>query len=87
MFSLGGKTALVTGAGSGIGQAIAVLFAQAGARVAVVDIDADAARETVRTIETAGGAAAAFRCDVAAHAEVEAAFTAVEARSVPWTSW
>lgn len=78
MFSLGGKTALVTGAGSGIGQSIARLFAQAGARVAVVDIDAEAARETVRSIETAGGAAAAFRCDVAVHAEVEATFTDVE---------
>jgi 2-keto-3-deoxy-L-fuconate dehydrogenase len=78
VFSLRGKTALVTGAGSGIGQAIAVLFAQAGARMAVVDIDGDAARETVRTIEAAGGAAAALRCDVAVHAEVDATFTEAE---------
>ena len=78
MFSLGDKTALVTGAGSGIGQAIARLFAQAGARVAVVDIDVDAARETVRAIQSAGGVAAAFRCDVAVQAEVEATFAEAE---------
>lgn len=78
MFSLGGKTALVTGGGSGIGQAISVLFARAGARVAVVDIDEGAARDTAGGIQAAGGVAAPFRCDVAERAEVEAAFTAAE---------
>ena len=42
--SLGGKTALVTGAGSGIGRAIALTLAQCGARVAIFDINASAAR-------------------------------------------
>ena len=54
------RVAIITGAGSGIGQASAVLFAREGASVAVADIDADAAADTVRTIETQGGRAAAY---------------------------
>lgn len=74
MFRLDGKTAAVTGAGSGIGQAIAVLFAAQGARVAVVDLQAAAAEETVGRIKAAGGSAAAFTCDVSNAAEVNATF-------------
>ena len=48
------RVAIVTGAGSGIGRATALLFAQEGARVGVVDLDADAARETAQQIEKAG---------------------------------
>ena len=73
---LRGRNALVTGAGMGIGRSSAVALAKAGARVAVVDIDEAAARETVRPIEAAGGTAIALVADVAVMAEVEAAVTA-----------
>jgi NAD(P)-dependent dehydrogenase (short-subunit alcohol dehydrogenase family) len=72
MFRLDDKTALVTGAGSGIGQAIAALFGSVGARVAVVDLDEKAARETVGIIEKAGGVALPLRCDVSKADEVKA---------------
>src|SRR5690348_8604542 len=61
---LADKVCLITGAGSGIGQASAVLFAQEGARVAVADIDLDAARSTVEQITRSGGEAAAEQVDV-----------------------
>lgn len=58
-----GKTALVTGAGNGIGQASARAFAERGARVVVSDIDRDAAEATVASIRDAGGEAVAIGCD------------------------
>ncbi len=54
---LTGTATLVTGAGSGIGAAIALLLATSGARVAVNDLDADRAQETVDAISTVGGEA------------------------------
>lgn len=65
MFSLSSKQALVTGAGSGIGQAIAQVLAAAGARVLVVDRDESAGSVTVRQITEAGGRAAFTALDVA----------------------
>ncbi|MGI9425425.1 MAG: SDR family NAD(P)-dependent oxidoreductase [Hyphomicrobiaceae bacterium] len=62
---LDGHIAAVTGAGSGIGQAIAVGYAEQGASVALIDIDVEAAEKTVETITTAGGRAQAFQLDVA----------------------
>ncbi|HQR02972.1 MAG: glucose 1-dehydrogenase [Proteobacteria bacterium] len=66
------KVALVTGAGGGIGRAAAELFARGGARVAVVDINAEIGRNTVERIHSAGGEAEFFQVDVAREAEIEA---------------
>lgn len=70
------KVCLITGAGSGIGRASALLFAAEGARVAIADVDLDAARETARLIaEAPGGSdevARAFRVDVTDPAACEA---------------
>jgi len=65
---LEGKTALVTGAGSGIGKCIAETYAREGARVAVVDLNADAAKAVARGI---GNTAIALRCDVTKKGDVE----------------
>jgi 3-oxoacyl-[acyl-carrier protein] reductase len=67
---LDGKTALVTGAGSGIGKCIAETYAREGASVAVVDLDVDAAKQVARTI---GNKAIALRCDVGKKADFVAA--------------
>lgn len=76
MFSLRQKNALVTGAGSGIGAAIARTFATAGARVWIADIDPKGGAATVEQITAQGGAAEFVRLDVTD----EAAITAVAAR-------
>ncbi len=77
---LADKVAVITGAGSGIGRAMAVLFAREGARVAVVDCAEAAGRETVRLIEEAGGRALFAAADVSKEDQVEAALsTASEA--------
>jgi 2-keto-3-deoxy-L-fuconate dehydrogenase len=70
MFRLDGKTAIVTGGGSGIGQAIAQILSRQGAKVAIFDVQEGAARETAARIEAAGGKAAAYRCDVTSASEI-----------------
>ena len=80
MFDLSGKTAVVTGSGSGIGEAIARLFARQGARVALLDVDQAAAQVVAEAIRTDGGAASAWPCDVSEPGQVSAAFAEVQAR-------
>jgi 3-oxoacyl-[acyl-carrier protein] reductase len=72
------KVALVTGAGSGIGRAIATLFSQEGAHVIVNDLSEQAARETVEVLGAAGSGARAIRADVADSAQVKAMFAEIE---------
>ncbi len=67
---LDGKTALVTGAGSGIGKAIAETYAREGARVTLADVNLDAAKAAARAI---GNNAIAVRCDVTKKADFAAA--------------
>ena len=64
MFSLAQKTAVVTGAGSGIGKAIAILFAKQGAHVEVLDVNEAQASSVVSEITAAGGSAHWQICDV-----------------------
>lgn len=61
---LAGKIALVTGGGGGIGRATSLAFAQEGAKVAVVDIDGNSARETVEAVLAVGGEAISLEVDV-----------------------
>ena len=67
---LTGKTALITGAGMGIGREAALMFAREGARVVVGDVDEHAAEETVRLVAGAGGEALAVSGDVAVEGDV-----------------
>jgi NAD(P)-dependent dehydrogenase (short-subunit alcohol dehydrogenase family) len=71
-----GKTAIVTGGGSGIGQAIALLFARRGAQVAVLDLAAEA---TIRQIVDDGGVGMHIECDVSKQSAVQDAFEKVAA--------
>jgi 7-alpha-hydroxysteroid dehydrogenase len=77
---LSGRVALVTGAGAGIGRAVAQRLAAAGARLAVNDVRADAARETVDQILAAGGTAVAVPGDMTDEAAVGATVAACVGR-------
>lgn len=68
---LANKVAIITGAGSGIGRASAVLFAQEGANIVVADINDSGGQETVAAIKSSGGEAIAVHTDVTIASEVE----------------
>jgi len=73
---LEGKTAVITGAGSGVGRAAALLFASNGARVVCADVIDDRNAETVELVRAAGGEALAVHCDVTRESDLEAAIKA-----------
>jgi NAD(P)-dependent dehydrogenase (short-subunit alcohol dehydrogenase family) len=77
---LAGKTALISGGATGAGGAASRLFAAEGARVAVVDINAEAGQAVVADIVAAGGEAAFFAADVSQRDQVESAVAAASAR-------
>ena len=79
-FRLDGKVAAITGAGSGIGAAIARRFAQQGAAVAVLELDTAAGGAVAAELAAAGADAVCLPCDVTQDAQVRAAFAAVQQR-------
>jgi 2-hydroxycyclohexanecarboxyl-CoA dehydrogenase len=83
MKSLQGKTAFVTGAGSGIGRAIALRLSSDGARIAVADINVEGAQETERMVHAAGGEAAAIQVDISDFDAVQAAVRQAQERLGP----
>lgn len=82
-FRLDGKVALVTGAGSGLGEAFSVALAEAGADVACVDLSIDAAERTAAQIRTLGRRSAAIRADVSKEGDAIAMVEAAVAQLGP----
>lgn len=77
MFDLRGKTAVITGGGSGIGRSIATLFAKQNATVFILDIDERGAEQTIAEITAAGGSAMFIKCSIASDEEVNNAIKAI----------
>ena len=71
---LEGKSVVITGSGSGVGRASALLFAREGAKVVCADVMEDWAKETVRLVEAEGNTAIVAACDVTKEPEVLALF-------------
>lgn len=81
MFRLDGKTALITGGGSGIGRQIALLFGKQGATVAIGDINEDAARAVAQEITSEGGNAFGLHLDVTGMAPAERSISTIVERT------
>jgi len=83
MAQFNGKTIIVTGGGGGIGGATCQRLARDGAKVAVFDMNLEAAQKVVDAIKAAGGTAAAFQCDITNRAQVDGAVAATIAQLGP----
>src|ERR1700754_674900 len=81
MFRLDNKTAIITGGGSGIGKAIAEIFAQQGAFVFILDMDETGAGNVTKSILDKGQRAAFKKCDVSKQAEVKAIIDSIIAEA------
>lgn len=79
MFQLKGKIAIVTGAGSGIGRAVALLFAKQGAIVHLIDLNEEAINATANEIKQIGGNSIPQVCDVTSQQEVKQVFDKISA--------
>jgi len=77
MFSLQNKSSVITGGGSGIGKAIAELFAKQGASVHIIDLDEQSASDTVNEIQGNGGKASYHICDVSKQQQVLDIFNSI----------
>src|ERR1700744_4340569 len=77
MFDLTGKTAIITGGGSGIGKAIALLFAKQGAVVHIIDLDESVSQQTVDEIKQQRGRACAHTCNVSDQQQVTATYQSI----------
>src|SRR5438105_2672377 len=79
LFDLSGRRAVVTGAASGLGRAIAVGLAQYGAKVALADLNEEGLAETRSQVESAGGQSLALPCDVTRPETISRVFAEVDA--------
>lgn len=75
MFDLTGKTAVITGGGSGIGKAVVRLFAQQRAYTVILDLNETGGTQTIREIEQQGGQGVFYQCDVSSQENVKAVFS------------
>lgn len=82
LFSLHNKKAAITGAGSGIGLAIAQVFAQQGAEVYILDLNEATAQAAVQSILDQGGKASAYACDVSNQTQMKAVFQEIGALDI-----
>jgi 2-keto-3-deoxy-L-fuconate dehydrogenase len=78
MFSLTNKSAVITGGGSGIGKAIALLFAKQGAAIHIIELNENAAADVVKEIKAAGGMATAYACNIGNQQEVTDTFSTIK---------